>query len=136
LIGLVAALRLLWWLAIDRRPDDIAGMTPLQAGAAHVVHGLLYLLPLAAAFTGYALLSGSGAGGFVFGHATGAFPDLREAAGFGAHWIAVMLMVAFIGVHIYAAVYHQFFKQDNLWARMRRDGPAPPTAPEVAPSQT
>jgi cytochrome b561 len=132
LIALVAALRLLWWLAFDRRPDDIVGMSRAQAVTAHVVHGLLYLLPLAAAFTGYALLSGSGAAGFVFGHATGALPDLRAAAGFGAHYIAVMLLVAFIGLHIYAAVYHQVVKKDNLLARMRRDEPAPLTAPAAA----
>jgi cytochrome b561 len=129
LIGIVAALRLIWWLGFDRRPDDVAGMTRAQSILAHVVHALLYLLPLAAVATGYGLLSGSGAGAFVFGHAKGAFPDLREAHGFGAHWISVMLLIAFIGLHVYAAMYHQHVKKDNLLARLRRDEPAPPTAP-------
>ncbi len=129
LIGLVAVVRLIWWLGFDRRPDDVADMTPAQSILAHVVHALLYLLPLAAVATGYGLLNGSGAGTFVFGHATGAFPDLREAPGFGAHWLATMLLVAFLGLHVYAAMYHQYVKKDNLLARMRRDEPAPPTAP-------
>jgi len=132
LIGILAAVRIVWWIAYDRRPDDVAGMTPLQTLAAHGVHGLLYLLPLAAVFTGSALLSGSGASAFVFGDATGAFPDLRAAAGFGSHWIAVMLLIAFIAVHILATIYHEFIKQDHLTARMQRDAPTPLTAPAAA----
>jgi cytochrome b561 len=136
LIGLVAALRIFWWVGFDRRPNDIAGMSRAQSITAHVVHGLLYLLPLAAAFTGYALLSGSGAGRFLSGEATGEFPDLRQAAGFGAHWLAVMLLIAFIALHVGAAVYHQVFQRDNLLARMRRDEPAPPTEPAPAPQSS
>jgi cytochrome b561 len=132
LIGLVAAARIVWWIGFDRRPDDIAGLRRWQSLLAHLVHGLLYLLPLAAVFTGYALLSGSGANRFVFGDATGAFPDLYAAAGFGAHWLMVMLLTTFIAVHLCAAIYHELIKRDNLLARMRRDEPAPPTAPATA----
>ncbi len=132
LIGLVAAVNMVWWAGFDRRPEQVAGMTPAQSALAHFVHGLLYVLPLAAAFTGYALLSGSGAGAFLSGQATGSFPDLREAPGFGAHWLAVMLLTAFVGLHIYATVYHQYFKRDNLVARMRRDEPTPPTESAAA----
>ena len=132
LIGVLAAARIVWWIGFDRRPDDVAGMTRLQSLAAHGVHGLLYALPLAAVFTGSALLSRSGASAFVFGHAEGAFPDLRAAAGFGAHGTAVMLLILFIAVHILATIYHEFIKQDHLTARMRRDDPTPITAPADA----
>ena len=38
---------------------------------------------------------------------------LARGAGFGAHWLAVMLLTAFVGLHVYATVYHQYFKRDN-----------------------
>jgi cytochrome b561 len=129
LIGLLAIARIVWWSVYDQRPDDIAGMPRYQALAAHFVHGLLYLLPIAAALTGYILLSRSGAWGVVFAQsADHVIPDFKASSGFLAHWIAVMSVASFVAIHICATCYHQFIKRDNILVRLRSNEPTPPTA--------
>jgi cytochrome b561 len=118
-IGLLAALRILWWLAFDRKPDDVAGMSRAQAIAARAVHGLLYLAPLALAASGFALLVMSGANRIVFGGGQAPLPDLTRFALFRGHVAMAIALLALVAAHVGAALYHQFVARDNLLARMR-----------------
>ena len=128
LIGLLALARIVWWSIYDQRPDDIAGMPRYQAVAAHFVHSLLYLLPIAAALTGYILLNRSGAWEVVFAQSAGhVIPDFQTSPGFLAHWVAVISVTVFVAIHVCATCYHQLIKRDNILARLKSDEPAPPT---------
>jgi cytochrome b561 len=118
-IGLLTVLRILWWVAFDRKPDDVAGMPRAQAIAAKAVHGLLYLAPLALAASGFALLVLSGANRIVFGGAQAPLPDLTHFAPYKGHVAMAIALLALAAVHAGAALYHQFVVRDNLLARMR-----------------
>lgn len=48
--------RLGWWFFADKKPDEPAGVPRLQALAAKVVHGLLYVAILGLAGSGIAML--------------------------------------------------------------------------------
>jgi cytochrome b561 len=119
-IGVLALtlLRIVWWLAIDRRPADKPGLPGWQATVSHVVHYGLYaviVLMLASGVT-LALLSGVVPG--VFTGSLDVLPDFAQYPPFAAHWLGAWAMIGLVGLHTGAALYHQFWRRDRLLARM------------------
>ncbi|CAM4043032.1 cytochrome b [Roseateles saccharophilus] len=121
-VGILAlsALRLLWRLT-HRPPADIP-MPPLQARAAHAMHGLLYLAFFAVPLLGWAYSSAAGFPIVWFGvlplpdfvpkdkALADLFKELHELAAYG--------LAALVLAHVGAALKHYFVDRDGLLARM------------------
>ena len=116
----LSALRLLWRLS-HRPPADLP-MPAWQARAAHLVHGLLYLLFFAVPLAGWAYSSASGFPIVWFGVLP--LPDfvpvdkalaasLKEAHELLANGLALVVLL-----HLAAALQHQFLNRDGLLQRM------------------
>ena len=110
--------RLLWWLVADTKPADPAGVPHLQARAAKAVHVLLYVAILGLAGSGIAMMVLSGAGDILFGTAPGPLPDFWAFAPRYGHRVMAALIVVLLGLHVGAALYHQFIRKDRLFSRM------------------
>lgn len=95
----------LWRLVLRKSrgaPDMPAGSSALTRMAAVVTHGGLYLLMV--------LLPISGAIAWFGG---------LETAG-EAHEVMKALLLALVGPHVVAALWHQFWLKDGLMLRMKR----------------
>src|SRR5689334_4833409 len=115
---LLTLLRLLWWLAVDRRPAHHAGIPGWQARLSHLVHYAIYavIVLLLASGVALAILSGLVPALFTGGLAT--LPEFTAYPPFFAHWLAGWAMIGLVALHVAAALYHQFWRQDRLMARM------------------
>jgi cytochrome b561 len=117
----VAALRLLWRLThAEPPPED--GMPPWQLQTARIVHGLLYLLLFVVPILGWINASYRGMPIVMFGLE---LPNLiaRRAAGWGwtgdVHSVLAQYgMLALVGLHVAAALYHHFLRRDGVLQRM------------------
>ena len=117
----VAVLRLLWRLThAEPSPED--GLPPWQTQSARVVHWLLYLLLFVVPVLGWINASWRGMPIVMFGLE---LPTLiaKRAPGFG--WtgdlhglLANYLMLALVGLHVAAALYHYFMRRDGVLQRM------------------
>jgi cytochrome b561 len=117
----LAALRLLWRLA-HRPPALPQAMPGWQRGAAHGLHGLLYLLIFAVPMSGYAFSLAAGVPvkylGLIplpvlFEKNLVLKPILREV-----HYWLDMTLAAAVALHVAAALKHQFLDRDGVLARM------------------
>ena len=86
---------------VQGAPAPVAGQHPLVTIASVVVHGLLYLLLLALPMAGMAAWGGG----------------ITEAG--EVHEVLFILTLVLVGLHVAAALLHQFVIKDNLIARMR-----------------
>jgi cytochrome b561 len=118
---LLATVRLLWRLT-HRAPPLVASVPGWQRGAAHAVHGLLYLLMFVQPLTGWIYSNYSGYPVVYLGKI--ALPNLverdRELA---ATWVQVhgtlaVVLAVLIGAHVLAALYHQLVVRDGTLLRM------------------
>jgi cytochrome b561 len=84
-----------------------------------IVHYGLYLLVVLMAASGIATAVQAGLPGIVFG---GSGAPLPESFGIYrprvVHGVIATLLLALAGVHVLAALYHQFVRKDNLLSRM------------------
>jgi cytochrome b561 len=117
----LAMLRLLWRL-FNRPPTLPEGMRPWERWAARAGHGALYVLIIAMPLSGWLYSSAAGLGDYWWGAVN--FPSLVEPSErledvFGQlhEWLAVTLAVI-AGVHVLAALRHQFMFKDQLMQRM------------------
>lgn len=113
------------WRLLNRPPDLPTSMPGWERGAAHVSHGVLYVLMLAAPATGWLLASAS-----VLAIPTYAFylfvvPQLPVARSEAtenvwtlAHHFVAYALIALIALHIAAALRHRLILKDNILARM------------------
>jgi cytochrome b561 len=117
----LAVLRVLW-RATHRPPPLPAAMSPLQQGAAHAVHGLLYVLMLAIPATGYLYSSASNIPVVYLGivplpRLIDPDPVLKET--FKAIHVSLnYVLLALVVLHVLAAVKHQLIDRDGLLSRM------------------
>lgn len=118
LVGLLTLLRIVWWLAFDRRPADAAGMSRWQALAARSVHYGLYAVILVLVSSGIATILLSGAGAQLLGAEPLPLPDFILAPPFTVHGILARGLIVLLVGHIGAALWHQFVRRDRLLARM------------------
>jgi cytochrome b561 len=125
LILLVAVVRLLWRLThAEPEPED--GLPPWQVISARLNHWLLYLLLFVVPILGWINASWRGMPVSVFGLFE--MPNLiaKRAPGWG--WtgdihglLADYAMLALVGLHVVAALYHYFIRRDGVLQRMLPD---------------
>ena len=99
---------------VTKRPAPADTGNKLLNMAAGLVHALLYVgvIAMAVAGMGTAAQAGLNRPGASLPEDFFAFP-----ARYGHGYLAIFLLVL-IAVHVGAWAYHQFFKKDNLFARM------------------
>ena len=118
LIGVLTLLRVVWWLFLDRRPADAAGLSRGQALASHIVHYGLYAVILVMVSSGIATVILSGGGAHLAGAAPLPLPDFTMAPPFTLHGILARVLIVLLVGHVGAALWHQFVRGDRLLARM------------------
>lgn len=114
------------WALLGRRPAPLAGPPRWQRRTARAVHALLYGLLLAMGASGAALVALSGA-------APGPLPDPWRHPPMRAHLAGALLLLALVGVHVAAALHHQFVRRDGVLARIGI-GRAPPAGTGALPA--
>jgi cytochrome b561 len=121
LIVAVMAVRLLHRLR-HPVPLEAAEAPPLERLAALTVHRLFYLLLLVAPFLGWASASAHGLSVSLFGLIdlpALAAPKARWALQAGdLHMLLMWGLLALVGLHAAAALYHHFIRRDGLLRRM------------------
>ena len=110
-------LRMVWWAAFDRRPQPLP-MPRWQAVAARGTHLALYVLVLALAASGIAMMALSGAGYVLFAGAPGPLPDFATLPPRAPHGVFGWLLIGLVVLHVAAALYHRFVLKDRLLTRM------------------
>ncbi len=120
-IFLLVLLRLSWRL-MNPPPPQTAPMPAWQLQASEMMHRMLYLLMLAMPLSGWLMSSAKGVPTVWFGLIQ--LPDLLEknkALGKALEEVHSMLgfiILAFVAVHVAAALKHHFIARDNVLARM------------------
>ena len=122
LILAVAVVRLGWRLThAEPAPED--GVPPWQVQSARVVHWLLYLLLFVVPMLGWMNASWRGFPVTVFGLFE--LPKLMATRAPGLRWtgdvhglLANYAMLALVGLHVAAALYHYFIRRDGVLQRM------------------
>jgi len=122
LVVALTLLRILWWLAVDRRPAAIDGQPGWQEALAWIVHRAMYLVILLMGTSGITTLIISGAVPHLI--AGEPLPDFSTLVPRIGHGIMARLLLGLLGLHIGAALYHQFVRGDHLLARMGIGGDA------------
>lgn len=116
LLGLLIVIRLATRFLLKRPAPADAGH-PFLNFAAQAVHILLYLGVFAMLFSGANLSRAYGLNDILAGN--GSMPeDLFVYPQRFMHGILANLLLALTGLHVAAALYHQFVRKDNLLARM------------------
>lgn len=95
-----------------------------QAGVARSTHLLLYVVPICLGTSGIALMVLSGAAPLIFSRVEGAMPHFSRFAPMAVHAASAFVLVALIGLHGGAALFHQIVRRDRLLARMGIGGAA------------
>lgn len=133
-IGLAAlllmAVRLAW--RASHRPPELPPLPLWQARAAVAVHLLLYAVMFIAALSGYLGSATSGYPVKFFGWVLPSWADAHEAVKDACslvHLISNWVLMAAIGAHVGATIYHQWVLRDGLFWRMWPSGERPRNAP-------
>lgn len=118
---LLATLRLLWRLRRSP-PADPDTMPAWQSRAAHLLHGLLYVLMFAVPLSGYFYSLAAGVPVMYFGLFAlpvliDADPALKPVLGALHYWLN-MLLAALVTLHVLAALKHLLIDRDGVMGRM------------------
>ena len=95
-------------------------MPPALIGASHFVHWMLYVLLIAVPIAGYFAIS-YGRYLEVFGIPLPAITEKNMDMSkeiFEWHETGAFLILAFVTLHILAAIYHKFIRKDRVVERM------------------
>ncbi len=117
----LSVLRLLWRLT-HRPPPDLPAPA-WQLRAAHLTHGMMYLLFFAVPLIGWAYSSAAGFPIVLYG--VWPLPDFvpvdkaLAAAIKPFHEISAWLLAALVLLHVAAVLKHRWIDHDGLWLRMR-----------------
>ncbi len=114
----LTVVRILWWLAADRKPLPPAGQPTWQTGLSLWVHRLFYVAILGMTASGIWLMNASGAGKIIFQGSAKPMPAFETYAAFQAHSTIALVLEELFVLHVVAALYHQFIRKDRLLARM------------------
>jgi cytochrome b561 len=125
LILTLAIVRLGWRLT-HPEPPPIAGVPPWQIGSARIVHWLLYLLLFVVPVLGWFSASWRGFPVIMFGLE---LPKLIAPRAPEWQWtgdvhglLANYAMLALVGLHVSAALYHWLVRRDRVLQRMLPGG--------------
>ena len=110
--------RMIWWL-VDVRPARPSGQPVWQHRLASGSHLLLYGLILLLCGSGIGIMIMSGAAPDIFSGKTGILPDFTTFPPMPVHAAAAFALIGLLILHLAAALYHQFWRRDRLFARMR-----------------
>lgn len=123
---LAVAIVRLTWRATHGEPAPLDGVPPWQVRSARVVHWALYLLLLVVPILGWINASWRGRPVALFGLE---LPKLIATRAPGWQWtgdmhglLANYLMLALVGLHVVAALYHHFIRRDGVLQRMLPGG--------------
>lgn len=117
-VGLLTLARIAWWWLADVRPDPAPDAEGMRGSLARTVHILLIVVPVGMAASGIGMMVLSGAGAQLFGGVPGALPEFDKLLPRAPHGIGARVLVALIGLHVSAALYHHFARRDALIRRM------------------
>jgi len=114
-------LRVVWRL-MNPRPEPVPGHRRWEVVAAHLAHGLLYVLLFVATVSGYLISTADGSSVIVFGwfdvpSITGRIKGMEDTAGVVHYW-ATWSVVVLAGIHALGALKHHFIDRDNTLRRM------------------
>lgn len=117
----VAVVRLVWRLT-HAEPAPLDGIPPWQTATARIVHWLLYVLLFVVPILGWINASWRGMPVVMFGLE---LPKLIATRAAGWQWtggvhglLANYVMLALVGLHVAAALYHKFVRDDGVLERM------------------
>lgn len=109
-------LRIVWWVAADKRPSPAGGQPHWQELSARIVHGGFYVILILMATSGIVTILLSGALPAIFSGAP--LPDFSQMIPRIAHGVMSKILLVLFVVHVGAALYHQVIRRDQLLARM------------------
>jgi cytochrome b561 len=116
----VLAFVMLLWRHAGTRPA-LSSQSKAELLLAKTTHFLLYVCMLAFPLTGIAMSMFGGKGVAVFGFALPNPVQKNEALGgifYNSHvWISYLVM-GLVGLHVLGALYHHFYRKDNVLRRM------------------
>lgn len=118
-IFLLIVLRLLYRLS-HGAPRSDPSVPPALTGASHFMQWMLYLLLIAVPIAGYFAIS-YGRYLEVFGIPLPAITEKNEDMSkeiFEWHETGAFLILAFVTLHVLAAIYHRFVRKDRVVERM------------------
>ena len=122
IIILAVAIVRLGWRLTHREPPPEDGLPPWQNLTAHIVHYLLYALLFAIPVLGWINASWRGMPIVMFGLE---LPQLVATRAPGWGWtgdvhglMSNYLMLALVGLHVVAALYHHYVLHDGVLKRM------------------
>lgn len=115
-LGILLVIRLVLRFAINRPAPADAGNSFLNF-VAKAVHFLLYFFVIAMAFSGFGLFKLADLPS-VFNGASSYPSDFFVFPVRMGHGLFSWILLALILLHVAAAMYHQFFRKDNLLSRM------------------
>jgi cytochrome b561 len=122
LVLLVAVVRLAW-RATHGEPAPLDGVPPWQVQSARIVHWLLYVLLFVVPILGWINASWRGFPVVFFGLFD--FPKIMATRAPGWGWtgdvhglLANYVLLALVGLHVAAALYHHFIRRDGVLQRM------------------
>lgn len=119
---LVLSVFRLGWRCRHHPPDALASMSALQQRLAQWMHGLLYLMCLVVPVAGWAYSSAAGFPVVWFGLLP--LPDFVPVDKALAHVLVQVhaalayALASLVGLHVAAALEHQFIERDRLMWRM------------------
>ncbi|WP_230529886.1 cytochrome b [Microvirga roseola] len=119
LVGLLTLARLLWWLALDRRPVPSVSHTLLQRRLAKAVHAGFYGVVLILAVSGIGMMAASPLGEALASGKLALMPaDLMNLPPRLAHGAMARLLMALLVLHVAGALYHHWVGRDGTLGRM------------------
>lgn len=117
-VVLLTLARILWWWFADKKPVPLADVPRWQHRSAQAVHILFYVVILGMGASGIGMVALSGAGPIIFGGGDVQLPDFWNYKPRVPHGIGARVMIALLALHVGAALYHHFIRQDGLLRRM------------------
>ncbi len=111
-------IRIVWWFGFDRKPDPVPGSPRWQERTAQLVHILFYVVILGMIASGMGMMALSGAAPLIFGGESALLPDFWKYPPRIPHALGARLLLALLGLHVGAALYHHFVRRDGLLWRM------------------
>jgi cytochrome b561 len=119
LTGVLTLLRLIWWLALDRKPQASRDTVSLQHILAKAVHGAFYVALLVLAVSGIRMLVLSNLGTMLFiGDLTLAPVNLAGRPPRLVHGLMAYLLIALFVLHVLGALYHHWIERDGTLSKM------------------
>ena len=122
-VVLAVAVVRLGWRMTHSEPQPLAGIPPWQMRSARVIHWLLYVLLFVVPILGWISASWRGFPVILFGLVE--LPKLMATRLPGWSWtgdvhgiLANYAMLALVGLHVAAALYHYVVRKDGVMQRM------------------